>query len=82
MTKYFDVQSIWKEELLYTSETTIDTKGVKTTRKNLESLFAACFLEYKFNRKDTRIQLYANTFDFSIWEIFGALLNGTKLVIP
>jgi non-ribosomal peptide synthetase component F len=37
---------------------------------------------FDFNERDTWIMAHSYCFDFSVWEIYGALLHGGKLVIP
>jgi non-ribosomal peptide synthetase component F len=44
-------------------------------------LFAATQSEYQFNAQDVWTLFHSYAFDFSVWEIWGALLHGGRLVI-
>lgn len=68
--------------IIYTSGTTGNPKGVVASQDNLFSLFNACESEFSFKKEDVWMQLHSHAFDFSIWEIFGALFNSSKLIIP
>ncbi|MCM1635770.1 AMP-binding protein [Latilactobacillus sakei] len=67
--------------ILFTSGSTGTPKGVKVTHKNIRSLFLATNSKYAFNSNDVWTLFHSYSFDFSIWEIFGALTTGGKLVI-
>ncbi len=68
--------------VIYTSGTTGQPKGVLQTHHNVVRLFAATQGEYQFDQKDTWVLYHAYTFDFSVWELWGALLYGGRLIIP
>ncbi|WP_240334145.1 AMP-binding protein, partial [Pseudomonas syringae] len=48
---------------------------------NLMRLFAATDEWFEFSEKDVWTLFHSFAFDFSVWEIFGALLHGGRLVI-
>ena len=66
--------------LIYTSGTTGVPKGVAVTHHNvtqlLESLDAGAAA-----RRQVWTQCHSLAFDFSVWEIWGALLRGGRLVV-
>ena len=68
--------------ILFTSGTTGKPKGVKITHKNLMTLFKNTQSLFNFNSNDVWINLHSLEFDFSIWELFGALLHQASLVLP
>ncbi|WP_228998096.1 non-ribosomal peptide synthetase [Photorhabdus aegyptia] len=68
--------------VIYTSGTTGQPKGVLQTHHNVERLFATTQGDYQFDQNDTWVLYHAYTFDFSVWELWGALLYGGRLIIP
>ncbi|MCL5261004.1 MAG: amino acid adenylation domain-containing protein, partial [Gammaproteobacteria bacterium] len=68
--------------VIYTSGTTGDPKGVLQTQHNVIRLFASTAKYFQFNSKDTWTLFHSYIFDFTVWELWGALLYGGKLVIP
>lgn len=69
--------------VIYTSGSTGRPKGVKVTHRNLIQLIYNDKSEFEFNEKDVWTLFHSHAFDFSVWEIFGALLFGARLeVVP
>lgn len=67
--------------MIYTSGTTGKPKGVKITHGNLTSLFEAAAEHFCFSESDAWTLLHSLSFDFSVWEMWGALIHGSKLVV-
>ena len=68
--------------LIYTSGTTGEPKGCCVTNANLSNLFKGSLSNFNFTSDDRWIMAHSYGFDFSTWEIWGALLNGGSLFIP
>ncbi|WP_186072006.1 amino acid adenylation domain-containing protein [Burkholderia gladioli] len=67
--------------VIYTSGSTGQPKGVMIEHRNVTRLFAATQAWYGFGPQDTWALFHSFAFDFSVWEIWGALLHGGRLVI-
>ncbi|NJR31609.1 MAG: amino acid adenylation domain-containing protein, partial [Chamaesiphon sp. CSU_1_12] len=67
--------------IIYTSGSTGVPKGVLITHHNVLRLFASTQSYYQFNSSDVWTMFHSYAFDFSVWEIWGALLYGGRLVI-
>ncbi|PVC83858.1 non-ribosomal peptide synthetase [Streptomyces sp. CS090A] len=66
--------------LIYTSGSTGRPKGVVVTGRNLARLFDAT-AEHAFGPDDVWTLFHSYAFDFSVWEMWGALLHGGRLVV-
>lgn len=76
---------LWPDNVayvIYTSGSTGGPKGSHVTHRNVLRLFTATETAFEFGNEDVWPLLHSYAFDFSVWEIFGALLHGGKLVIP
>ncbi|MEP7122426.1 MAG: non-ribosomal peptide synthase/polyketide synthase [Byssovorax sp.] len=67
--------------VIYTSGSTGKPKGAMVTHANVARLFTATDAWYGFNASDVWTLFHSYAFDFSVWEIWGALLYGGRLVI-
>ncbi|MDB6017607.1 MAG: Non-ribosomal peptide synthetase [Pedosphaera sp.] len=67
--------------VIYTSGSTGRAKGVMVTHRNVVRLFTATQPWFSFNEHDVWTLFHSFAFDFSVWEIFGALLHGGRLVV-
>lgn len=67
--------------IIYTSGSTGRPKGVMISQHNLIRLFFTKPRNYDFSSEDVWTLFHSYCFDFSVWEIFGALLFGGKLII-
>ncbi|WP_050021261.1 non-ribosomal peptide synthetase [Chryseobacterium sp. P1-3] len=68
--------------VIYTSGTTGMPKGVLQEHRNVARLFSATDHWYQFNDQDVWSLFHSYVFDFSVWEIWGALFYGGKLLVP
>ena len=67
--------------VIYTSGSTGKPKGVLVTHRNVARLFEATNAWYGFGTSDTWTLFHSFAFDFSVWELWGALLYGGRLVV-
>ncbi|WP_459620549.1 amino acid adenylation domain-containing protein, partial [Burkholderia sp. 3C] len=67
--------------VIYTSGSTGQPKGVMIEHRNVTRLFSATDAWYGFDHTDTWALFHSFAFDFSVWEIWGALLHGGRLVV-
>jgi amino acid adenylation domain-containing protein len=67
--------------VIYTSGSTGKPKGVLVTHANVVRLFEATQPWFHFDHRDVWTLFHSYAFDFSVWELWGALLYGGRLVI-
>ncbi|MGW8871157.1 amino acid adenylation domain-containing protein, partial [Streptomyces sp. NPDC055768] len=67
--------------VIYTSGSTGAPKGVLVTHRNVATLFGALRRRFGFGADDVWSWFHSFAFDFSVWEIWGALLHGGRLVV-
>ncbi|MDQ7733303.1 amino acid adenylation domain-containing protein [Halomonas sp. SpR1] len=67
--------------VIYTSGSTGQPKGVQLCHANVTRLLDATASWFDFSEQDTWTLFHSYAFDFSVWEIFGALCTGGKLVV-
>jgi amino acid adenylation domain-containing protein len=67
--------------VIYTSGSTGKPKGVIVTHHNVVRLFDATAGWYSFGPTDVWTLFHSIAFDFSVWELWGALLYGGRLVV-
>jgi amino acid adenylation domain-containing protein len=67
--------------IIYTSGSTGTPKGVCISQANVLHLLAATEPLFHFSSQDVWSLFHSYAFDFSVWEMWGALLYGGRLVI-
>ena len=67
--------------ILFTSGSTGKPKGCLVTHRNVVRLFTQTEKWYGFNASDVWTMFHSYAFEFSVWEIWGALFYGGKLVV-
>ena len=67
--------------VIYTSGSTGKPKGVLVSHYNITRLFEATESWFRFNERDVWTLFHSVAFDFSVWELWGALLYGGRLVV-
>ncbi len=67
--------------VIYTSGSTGRPKGALITHGNVTRLFDATEGWFGFDERDVWTLFHSYAFDFSVWEIWGALLYGGRLVV-
>jgi amino acid adenylation domain-containing protein len=67
--------------VIYTSGSTGRPKGVCVAHRAVAHLFEATREQLGFRQGDVWTTVHSSAFDFSVWEIWGSLLQGGRLVI-
>jgi len=67
--------------VIYTSGSTGKPKGVMVTHANVSRLLSATDAWFHFDENDVWTLFHSLAFDFSVWEIWGCLLRGGRLVV-
>jgi amino acid adenylation domain-containing protein len=67
--------------VIYTSGTTGNPKGVQIDHGNVMRLFETTRAAFGFGPSDTWSMFHSHCFDFSVWEIWGALLFGGRVAL-
>ena len=68
--------------VIYTSGSTGRPKGVQVEHRQVARLFTATEAWFNFSASDTWLLFHSYAFDFSVWELWGPLLYGGRLVVP
>src|SRR5690606_29143921 len=67
--------------VIYTSGSTGRPKGVAMPHRGVTALFAGAAADLRFGPEDVWTLFHSYAFDFSVWEIWGPLLHGGRLVV-
>ncbi|MEV1048655.1 amino acid adenylation domain-containing protein [Streptomyces sp. NPDC049916] len=67
--------------VIYTSGSTGRPKGVVVTQHNVTRLLTATEHWFSFGQDDVWTLFHSYAFDFSVWELWGALLYGGRVVV-
>jgi syringomycin synthetase protein SyrB1 len=67
--------------VIYTSGSTGEPKGVLVAHGNVSHLLESTQREYAFNEHDVWSMFHSIGFDFSVWEIWGALAHGGQVAV-
>src|SRR6185436_3684039 len=71
----------WPAYVIYTSGSTGRPKGVVVSHGNVLRLMSATEKWFGFDESDVWTLFHSFAFDFSVWELWGALLHGGRLVV-
>lgn len=67
--------------VIYTSGSTGVPKGMLISHQNVARLFSATQAWFHFTERDVWTLFHSCAFDFSVWELWGALFHGGRLVV-
>ncbi|MET8867878.1 amino acid adenylation domain-containing protein [Nonomuraea sp. NPDC004580] len=68
--------------VIYTSGSTGRPKGVVVPHSAVLSLLAGTWPDLRFGPDDVWVQFHSASFDFAVWELWGALAHGGELLVP
>ncbi|MFE4333086.1 amino acid adenylation domain-containing protein [Streptomyces sp. NPDC056831] len=67
--------------VIHTSGSTGRPKGVQVEHRSVVRLFEVTRPQFRFGEDDVWTLFHSAAFDFSVWEIWGALLHGGRVVV-
>ncbi len=67
--------------VIYTSGSTGRPKGVQVPHRTVLELFENTWPAFEFDERDVWTMFHSYAFDFSVWELWGPLLYGGRLVV-
>ncbi|MCT2544704.1 non-ribosomal peptide synthetase [Streptomyces atratus] len=68
--------------VIYTSGSTGRPKGVAVPHSGVVTLLANTAPDMGFGPDDVWVQFHSFSFDFAVWELWGALAHGGELLVP
>ncbi|WP_405800373.1 amino acid adenylation domain-containing protein [Streptomyces halstedii] len=68
--------------VIYTSGSTGRPKGVVVPHSAVVALLARTRADMEFGPRDVWVQFHSYSFDFAVWELWGALAHGGELLVP
>ncbi|MFI8265851.1 amino acid adenylation domain-containing protein [Streptomyces sp. NPDC085665] len=68
--------------VIYTSGSTGRPKGVVVPHSSVVTLLANTRPDMDFGPDDVWVQFHSYSFDFAVWELWGALVHGGELLVP
>ncbi|MDT0609170.1 non-ribosomal peptide synthetase [Streptomyces lancefieldiae] len=68
--------------VIYTSGSTGRPKGVVVPHSSVVTLLANTGPDMDFGPHDVWVQFHSFSFDFAVWELWGALAHGAELLVP
>ncbi|MFJ8192048.1 amino acid adenylation domain-containing protein [Streptomyces sp. NPDC096094] len=68
--------------VIYTSGSTGRPKGVVVPHSSVVTLLANTRSDMGFGPHDVWVQFHSFSFDFAVWELWGALAHGGELLVP
>ncbi|MFF0451326.1 amino acid adenylation domain-containing protein [Streptomyces sp. NPDC004609] len=68
--------------VIYTSGSTGRPKGVVVQHSSVVTLLADFQTDMSFGPHDVWVQFHSYSFDFAVWELWGALVHGGELLVP
>ncbi|MEU1852258.1 amino acid adenylation domain-containing protein [Streptomyces sp. NPDC019990] len=68
--------------VIYTSGSTGRPKGVVVPHSSVVTLLASTQRDMDFGPHDVWVQFHSFSFDFAVWELWGALAHGGEVLVP